>query len=92
MKYNINNLLPSSSFYGEPSYKALMVDSSPALETVRRLWYHKCKRNTFMDSLVARTQAGAAGIRNKGCPLGPPGALDLAEALTPDQGIPDSAG
>lgn len=45
-----------------------------------------------MDSLVARTQAGAAGIRNKGCPLGPPGGLDLAEALTPDQGIPDSAG
>lgn len=49
-------------------------------------------RNTFMGSHVARTQAGAAGIRNKGCPMGFPGALALFEALTPDQGTPDSAG
>lgn len=43
---------------------------SLVLETVRRLWYHKCTRNTFMGSFVAGTQAGATGIWNEGHPTG----------------------
>lgn len=43
-------------------------------------------------TLVVGTQAGAAGIRKEKLPASPPGLLTLPEALTPDQGIPDSAG